>query len=446
MEVPISKIRLNHVFVYSIILFAFMISCSEENYNDSEFVAGETFTSSNIRLLLIDSLTVETSTIKFDSIPTSESTRLLIGRYNDPVFGTVTTSSYMQLLPNSYTIDTEAAFDSIVLVLGYDKYYYNDTLQRNTLHIKRINENFNPIEDDYFYNTSSISYDDEDLGFLVYNPRPLAGDSLTIKLIDDLGTDLFSKLQEKTIVNSDEFKDYFKGIAILPDDTDDGSIIGFSKSSGNTYARLYYSTATSDESIQEYLDIQINISNNPIPFFNSIKAENAIEPLQTLTDGKVNLTSSDSYNQSFIQAGVGIAMRIQFPNIATLYDIPGNGTILDGILKIKPAPQFYDDNLKLRDTLAVYVVDQNNELTEQLPTGSYAILNRENQEFNDIYYEIPIATYLEELQLKTRDLDDALILLPLNYNSSIDRFIINANGNGENETILELTYAIYDED
>jgi hypothetical protein len=352
----------------------------------------------------------------------------------------------MQLLPNSYTIDTEAAFDSIVLVLGYDKYYYNDTLQRNTLHIKRINENFNTIEDDYFYNTSSISYDDEDLGFLVYNPRPLAGDSLTIKIIDDLGTDLFSKLQEKTIVNSDEFKDYFKGIAILPDDTDDGSIIGFSKSSGNTYARLYYSTATSDESIQEYLDIQINISNNPIPFFNSIKAENAIEPLQTLTDGKVNLTSSDSYNQSFIQAGVGIAMRIQFPNIATLYDIPGNGTILDGILKIKPAPQFYDDNLKLRDTLAVYVVDQNNELTEQLSTGSYAILNRENQEFNDIYYEIPIATYLEELQLKTRDLDDALILLPLNYNSSIDRFIINANGNGENETILELTYAIYDED
>jgi hypothetical protein len=91
-------------------------------------------------------------------------------------------------------------------------------------------------------------------------------------------------------------------------------------------------------------------------------------------------------------------------------------------------------------------VDQNNELIETLTSTSYAILNRDNQEFNDIYYEIPLAYYLEELQLKDRDIDDALILLPIDYNSSVDRFIMSGNGNGENETILELTYGIYDED
>ena len=53
---------------------------------------------------------------------------------------------------------------------------------------------------------------------------------------------------------------------------------------------------------------------------------------------------------------------------------------------------------------------------------------------------------MEELQLKDRDIDDALILLPIDYNSSVDRFIMSGNGNGENETILELTYGIYDED
>ena len=446
MKLFYNKLHAVYLLIFGGFLSLAVISCSEENYNDSEFVASESFTDSNIRLLFIDTLTVSTSTMKFDSIATSESTRILTGKYIDSVFGTVTTSSYMRFLPTTYTIDTEAEFDSIVMVLGYDSYYYNDTLQRNRLHLKNINENLKPSNDDYFYNTSSISYDENDLGFLEYYPRPLSGDSLTVKLLDDYGNDLFSRLQEKTIVNSDEFQDYFKGIALIPEETDNGSIIGFSKSSEKTYLRLYFSTATSDESVQEYIDVQINATSFPIPFFNRITADGAITPLQTLTDRKTNLESSDSYNRSYIQSGVGIAMRIQFPHIGTLYDIPGNGTILDGILKVKPTPQSYDDLLKLRDTLAVYIVDQNNDLIEQLSSGSYAILNRSNQEFNDIYYEIPLAYYLEELQLKSRDIDDALILLPVDYNSTVDRFILNANGNDENETILELTYGIYDED
>ena len=446
MKVLLNKVRALYIIIVGGFLTIAVHSCSDDIYNDSEFVAGETFTDSNIRLILIDTLTVNTSTMKFDSLVTSESTRILTGKYIDEVFGTITASSYMQFLPETYTIDSEAVFDSLVMVLGYDNYYYNDTLQKNTLHIKKITENLNPESDDYFYNTSSISYDEADLGFYEYTPRPLAGDSITIKLVDDFGTDVFSQLQEKNIINSDEYRDYFKGIGIIPDETDNGSIIGFSKSSENTYLRLYYSTDTEYESEQDYLDVQINAATTPIPFFNRITAEDPITPLQTLTDSKVNLASSDSDNKSYIQSGLGIAMRVQFPSILSLYDIPGSGTILDGTLKIKPVAQSYNDNLKLRDTLAVYVVDQNNELTKTLSSTSYAILNRDNQEFNDIYYEISLSYYLEELQLRDRDLDDALILLPVDYNSSVDRFIMSGNGNGENETILELTYGIYDED
>ncbi|WP_339840658.1 DUF4270 family protein [uncultured Maribacter sp.] len=446
MKVFSFKLRTTYMVFFGIIIFISVISCSNEIYNDSEFVAGETFTDSNIRLILIDTLTVSTSTMKFDSIATSESTRILTGKYTDTVFGTITASSYMQFLPETYYIDSEAEFDSIIMVLGYDQYYYNDTLQKNTLHIKKIIENLRPENDDYFYNTSSIAYDENDLGFLEYHPRPLAGDSITITLANDFGIDVFSQLQEKDIVNSDEYRDYFKGIGIVPDETDNGSVIGFSKSSENTYMRMYYSTDTADESVQEYIDIQINATTYPIPFFNRVTADDPITPLQTLTNSKVNLKSSDSNNQSYIESGIGIAMRVQFPHINSLYDIPGNGTILDGILKIKPVAQSYDDHLKLRDTLAVYVVDQNNNLTETLTSTSYAILNRSNQEFNDIYYEIPLAYYLEELQLKDRDIDDALILLPIDYNSSVDRFIMSGNGNGANGTILELTYGIYDED
>ena len=97
MKVFLKKVRALYIVMLGGLLSIAIISCSDDIYNDSEFVAGETFTDSNIRLILIDTLTVSTSTMKFDSIVTSESTRILLGKYTDTVFGSVTASSYMQL-------------------------------------------------------------------------------------------------------------------------------------------------------------------------------------------------------------------------------------------------------------------------------------------------------------------------------------------------------------
>jgi hypothetical protein len=123
---------------------------------------------------------------------------------------------------------------------------------------------------------------------------------------------------------------------------------------------------------------------------------------------------------------------------------------LDAVLKIKPSQGAFDDNLILRDTISVYVADRNNDLTAQLVIGAVTpvqgILNRENEEFNDIYYEFPIGSYMEDLLGADRETDESLILLPDNYNSTVDRFILNAMDDTEWSTVLEITYAIYDED
>ena len=219
-----------------------LLSCSEEDLNDSNFEAGDTFTDSNIRLVFIDTLTVATSTMKFDSIITSRSLRMLVGKYTDPVFGTVRCESYMELLPSEYSIDAEAEYDSIVLGLGFDRYFYNDTLQSNTIHVKQLDQRLRPPSGEDFFNTSVVSYKTEDLGMLTFTPRPLGTDSLTIKLSDDLGMEFFTRLQNKTINSDDEFREYFKGITVQPDEADDGAIIGFSTSSSKSYVRLYFST------------------------------------------------------------------------------------------------------------------------------------------------------------------------------------------------------------
>lgn len=437
-------------FLFFLVLASFQ-SCTDDSLNSSDFEAGEAFTNSNIRVYEIDTVTVSTSTMKFDSLATSSASRMLIGQYNDPVFGTVKASSYAQVLPTSYTIDTDSEFDSIVLYLKPDSYYYNDTLLTNNIKIRRITQDLKPDNgEDYFYNTSTVAYDDTDLGSISFTPRPITADSLEIKLSDSFGIEIFENLQDQLIVNDDEFTNALKGLAFIPDDSDDGSILGYSYDTASTYIRLYHSIPESDERVQSYTDLQINMLDSPTPFFVSITAQNPIEPLQTLTDKEIDLKSEDSGDLSFIQSGVGIAMKISFPYIKRLYDINGSGTILDAVLKIKPAEQSYNDNLMLSDNLSVFKVDQNNALTEQLTidgaTVVSATLNTDNQEFNEIYYEIPLSTYIEEILTESPETNESLILFPSDYISEVNRFILQGNSKDSFETVLEITYAIYDED
>ena len=325
----------------TLLIIAFL-SCSEDALNESDFVAGSSFTDSDIRVLFIDTLAVPTSTMKFDSIMTSISPiRILVGKYIDPEFGTIAASSFLEMAPSQYEIDAKAEFDSIALYLDFDKYYYNDTLQPINLHVKRLDDRVKPANGDNFYNTSNIPLPEEDLARLNYLPRPTDSDTLEIKLQDEFGRQVFEKLQQKELTNIDEFKEFFKGFSLQPGEDDNGAVVGFSIS-GGSYMRMYYSIAEADEIVQSHLDLTIDLDSSPVPFFNRIVAEEPNDYLQTLTNKEINLYSSDSENKSFVQSGIGIATRIEFPNIKSLYTIEGEGTILEAVLKIKPTNGAYN--------------------------------------------------------------------------------------------------------
>ena len=399
--------------------------------------------------MVIDTMTVEVSTIKFDSIITSLADRILVGQYVDPVFGKVRSLNYSGFLPDSYYIDTEAEYDSIVLFLKYDGYYYSDTTKTNSLKIVRLTNNFDPDENDSFYNTSQVAYDDKALGSLTYYPRPLSTDSLEVKLSDNLGKEFFNNLQNKTITNYAEFTSKFKGISIQPGSEDNGSVIGFSKSSSAFFMRLYYSTSEETERVQSYTDFTLNITDSPNPFFNQISSEDPISYLQELTNSKMSLNSDSSNNQSFIQSGTGYATKIELPYLKSIENVGGQGTLLKAVLKIKPVQGSYNDYLELRDYLNVFLIDSNNDITQQLydsdESALNAILNTENKEFNDVYFEISLTSYIENILNTERNSNSALLLLPENFSSSVDRFILNGTNNSNYKTILELTYAVYDE-
>ena len=100
--------------IVTFMLFASILSCETDN---SGFPIGEDWVSTNTKVYFIDTMTIKSSTFKFDSLSVSNTDRLLIGAYIDPVFGFVKSKSYVQLSNDVYTIDDDAIYDSIALIL-----------------------------------------------------------------------------------------------------------------------------------------------------------------------------------------------------------------------------------------------------------------------------------------------------------------------------------------
>ncbi|MDY8136139.1 DUF4270 family protein [Aquimarina sp. 2201CG5-10] len=423
-----------------------LISCSQEEEIPTLEV-GQDFTDSNVRVVSIDTFKVELSTYKFDSINTSSSNRILLGQYTDAIFGKTRAESYMELTTSIYSIPDDAELDSIALILNYDQYFYNDTTQVSTINVHLLTDELRP-DDDVFYNTSSVPYEENPIASRSYFPEPIDEDSLHISIPIAVGELVFDKIKENDINDNDELRNEFKGFALIPGDNDDSSVIGFSTDITNTYLRFFYRVPGEFEDDERTFDLSIITNQNIPPFFNKIESNTEGTFFDTLTDQEINLASEDANNRSYIQSGVGMVTRIQFPTIKKIFEIPGTGTVLDATLLIKPPPQEFSEILPIRDSLAVYRVDQNNLLNNQLFNGEGAVfarVNEDDKEFNEIVYEVPVGPYIENELTESPEIDDALILLPINFNNTVDRTVLEGEGSTDFEVKLVITYAIYDE-
>jgi hypothetical protein len=361
-------------------------SCQTDNL-DSEYVVGTDYLSSSSDVTLIDTLTVNVSTINLDSLATSSQSRILLGNYTDPVFGEVNSDSYMQLVPGTYTIGDSSSdtntdnyvFDSIVMILKYDRYYYGDTTQTQSINIYQLSEKVdtNDADDDNFYNYSTLSYNTTSLGSKTYTTRPIGKDSIFVRLDDTFGEALFDKLKSNDISTYDEFIYYFKGLMIKP--SSGSNVIGFS--TDTSLMRLYY-TNTSDplHDFEDSSTKDFTITDTGLQFNNiTLDRTGTVISDVSYDDYESTLSSTLTGNKSYVQSGTGMACRIDFPYIKLLKSISDNGLIVDAELSIKPVAGSYSTLYPLKDSLKVYICDDLNRISSALTNSSgtqmYAILN-----------------------------------------------------------------------
>ncbi|MCL6219929.1 DUF4270 family protein [Zunongwangia pacifica] len=428
---------------FGVLCFILCFSCS----NDQESISvGEDWINSEVKVYTFDTLPIEASTIQFDSLIVNSEDNFLVGSYKDDIFGRTTASSFLKFTGQTFTIEDEAEFDSISLILNYDSYSFADTTHVQSLNIYRLAEEIETDENANLYRNSDFEIETASLSIFNYSPRPHQNDSIQINIAADLGQELFDKIQNDEISSNNDFNDFLLGLAIVPDSLKNTSIVSFSKE--NSYLRLYYSIKDEIENEDKFIDFSINASES----FHQIKDNHQDTYFLGIEDQLDQIPSSQTNNQVFIQSGTGIVTRIEFPNFKqSLNDIQGSGSISNAILNFKIKVDRNNVNYGVKDSLPVYIINKRAEVQghvyNYLGTQSYAQITQESDEFNTLEYSLSLKYFLDDLIADTQNDDQYLAIYSPNFNNSVDRYVIYGPDAAEdNRMKLQITYAIYNED
>ncbi len=260
----------------------------------------------------LQSYTLDGSQTFFDSINTRNQTIIMSGRYQDGTFGEVEANAFAQLgLVNlNRFLPESAVFDSVRLELFIDFFHGNDFSSPQSFSVHELSE---PIYDSLpYFASSDVNYESVTLGEITKTFIPGADSIFTVKLDDAFGDDLFTKAKANAteLSTNNEFKNYFKGMALIPGASNDKSVLGFNLQDERSRVVLYYRTET------DTLEYDFTFAGHN--HFSNIEFSPQGSVLQNLTEPyeDVDLGTSKYYNQS----GTGVVNKIDFSQITEMLD------------------------------------------------------------------------------------------------------------------------------
>lgn len=305
--------------IFSLLLIILLTTSCEDNPSDS--LIGEKFIDPNSSVTMIDTFTVELSTVKLDTLIGNGTGRSLLGSYIDKTMGRITSSSFFQLgtPSNLSNFDSTETYDSLTLIIRYNDYSVGDTTVPQTLYVYRLNENIEyqgDVDDELIPSSHVFNYDDTPIGSVTYTPYPSSSsDTIRIKLDDNLGNELYDLFKNDSALLSsiDDFLDYFHGLYIKADDNYTGSIVGFLSYTNNIKMILH--TTESDGSTTSSYEFGLY---DFAKQYNHFESDLSVTELAGLNLQSNSLSSSLTGGLSYIQGGVGLLMKVNLPTIESI--------------------------------------------------------------------------------------------------------------------------------
>ena len=384
------------LFLLSVVLFL-ATSCQKQ----PNLLFGNSYTNDNnsSNIVVVDTSTVLLSTVFSDSVSTNGTGYLMVGSYNDPYIGNITSDAYWQVSPPSNIPSLSPIndkYDSIGLLLFFKKNgpFYGDSTYSQNYVVNQVDSLYQLATFQNGFNSKSIlPVDPNPLGqtgpiFIYPTQRDTLpyisqgagqGDTVKIRLDDNLGKQLYNMAYSlsDTLKNITKWINWFHGLRLSAQSVlntgSTGAIYGFKDS---CIMRIYYREA-GVVSTQKYLDF--NITNRSLAF-NHLDRQFATRPnpgpttaldqLQ-LPTAKVQpppaTLSKLTANAAYVQTMTGLNVKLTFPYLKAIALRPDYIGLLRATLTIRPVPGSMTTQWRVPPTLGIYTTDQNNELGIPVP-------------------------------------------------------------------------------
>ncbi|MDF9800431.1 hypothetical protein OKW21_005694 [Catalinimonas alkaloidigena] len=281
-----------------IALSALFLSCENDDLLSLDFDPQD----ENINLSFTE-LTLPFQLVQRDSIITTNADRLLVGNYQNDVFGDVQSIGYVNMGISSSAVnntDDDDELDSLVLYVAKNYFYggANGSLQQ-AIAIHQLAEPFNDTI--AYYQDSTLPYEASPIGSFNFTVDPEEpADTLNTRLSDAVGNDLLEKLKaDAAVLDSNAlFQDYFRGLAFVPT-SENTFISGFDR---GVQMVLYYS-APSDTTSKSF---SIVTARN----FNGVEVDRSGTALANIDQPREVGSATD--NRFYLQSTTGLVPRLNF--------------------------------------------------------------------------------------------------------------------------------------
>ncbi len=334
---------------------------------------------STAHIVLVDTSTVNMATVYTDSTATAGTGFLMVGTYNDPYLGTISSRAFLQVAPppGLPAISTNDTYDSIGLVMLFKKGnpFYGDTTAQQSFTINQVDAPYQLATFQHgFFSNSSFPLSSSSWGTSAATIAPSipyttqgAGDSIKIRMPDSLGMALYNMIFNKSdsLIKQANWLNYFHGLCISPGPGSHGAIYGFNDSA---VMRIYYHEAAV-YTTQKFIDF--GIINKGFQF-NNIHFPKDAPPIAKLDTPTYYAqtppaTRSDSTgNASFAQGLLGLNVKMTFPNLVAIAHRPDYLSVLRATLIVRPVPNSFTTTWRLPPALDIFQTDQNNQPSSAL--------------------------------------------------------------------------------
>lgn len=406
-----------------------LFSCERES---NTYEVGNSLMSAQSKVAMIDTLTLKVSTIMKDSVTTSGKSAILIGNIKDHTFGTVNSASMFELTPASYSLatTTNVVFDSIVMYLTNNDFYYGDTLKTFKLDVHPMTDRIKLNSNGYLYNNSDLKYSSTSIGSAEFLPRPNTDSSFVkIKLDQSYGQNIFNLLKTKDATSQEYFLNFYKGLALVPS-SDNSAMLRFginssyqaqisntTKEKVSNIVRMYYHTT----SVNGTEEVKYTLDLNPSSTYqyNKIKSDFTGSDLAGLTPSNP-IESKNLGNRTYLMAGIGVYTKVEIPYLKTLKSLYPNYKIISADLSLNPVAGYYSKEFYNPTPLYYYLGDKKNNIVstflETDGTTEIQVSLKDNSEFQTDYgYSFSLLSYVNNILSETSTSNYNILIYPSSY-------------------------------